>query len=200
MYVLVPDILRLLSSAGRLTSSESEKGEVTSSSVVQGGGSGQSSNSFNLFGIELVLENDPDFFLLRPITFVLPGVNSDSSSRGTSQAILALLLQLGGGGGSISSRESSEKCSSSAISLSGRSPGSSRSLERLSSLTLLFTSLCLSNAVGTVLGGTLVGDVRGYPTCWKGKLPNLYPGGGGGGLRVKSLFSQPYGRWWRVFG
>lgn len=53
-------------------SSESEKGDVTSSSVVQGGGSGQSSNSFNRLGIELVLEYEPDFLLRLPTTLVLP--------------------------------------------------------------------------------------------------------------------------------
>lgn len=136
---------------------------MTSSSVVQGGGSGQSSSSFSLLGIELVLEYDPDFLLRLPITLVLPGVRRASSSKGTSQAILALLLQTGGGGGgNISSRESSEKCSSSASSLRGLKAGvSSRSLERLSSLPCLLTSLCRSRAVGTVLGGILMGDVMG---------------------------------------
>lgn len=134
------------SSSGRITgSSESENGETTSSSVLHGGGSGQSSNSFNLFGIELVLECEcsPDRLLLRPTTLVLPGVSSGSSwSKGTSQAMLLLLLQTGGGGGSISSRESSENRSSSASSLNGRSPptGSSKSLDKLSSLLRRRTS------------------------------------------------------------
>lgn len=55
-----------------MLSSKSENGDVTSSSVVHGGGSGQSFNSFNRFGIELVLEYEPDFLLRLPTTFVLP--------------------------------------------------------------------------------------------------------------------------------
>lgn len=71
-------------------------------------------------------------------------MRSASSSKGTSQAILARLLQTGGGGGGrISSRESSEKCSSSASSLKGLKAGvSSRSLERLSSLPCLKSRGC----------------------------------------------------------
>lgn len=112
---------------------------------------------------------------------MLPGVISGSSpSSGTSQAILLLLLQAGGGGGNISSNESSENLSSSASSLNGRKDASgscSISLDdKFSSLSLLLrTSRCLSMTVGTVLGGTLVGDVIG---CDDGKLPNLYAGAG----------------------